>query len=436
MPASATVRVRDLLAVRPYSWLLAAAIQSQVGNQLARVALAVLVYDRTGSPAATSIVFAMTILPAVVGGLTLGHLADRLSRRDVMAVCDVVRLVAFTVMGAVDLPIGWLYAVLAVAVFLSAPFGPAQAAVVPRLVGEDRYVAASGLLRSCDQAAALVGYGVGGALVAALGTGSALVIDAATFALSVLIVRFTLPRDSAAARSRAAARSTAQASMRSVARLVLADRRLRLLVPVACLVGWYVVPEGLAAPYAAQLGGGALAVGALLACFTAGAAVGGLLVVPRMPQKSRERFMGPLAVAAGAPLAVCWAGPPLAASMLLWFVSGVACCFVLIATATYSLGVPDAVRGTAIGLAGSLLLAAQGVAALIGGALADLWSASAAIGICAVAGMLSAALLALRWQSVRRVRTIDGSDAAAVQPTLGPVLNGRLPVPSPVERRA
>ena len=70
-------------------WL--AQFLSVIGDQLARVALAVLVYDRTHSALLAAVTFVVSIVPAFIGGVTLAWLADRYPRRAVMIACDVIR---------------------------------------------------------------------------------------------------------------------------------------------------------------------------------------------------------------------------------------------------------------------------------------------------------------------------------------------------------
>ena len=61
---------------------------SVAGDQLARVALTLLVFDQTRSALLAAVAFAASVVPAFVGGLTLSGLADRWPRRRVMIVCD------------------------------------------------------------------------------------------------------------------------------------------------------------------------------------------------------------------------------------------------------------------------------------------------------------------------------------------------------------
>ena len=76
---------------REFRRLWIADAQSLVGDQLARVALSILVFEQTRSGLATALVYALTFLPAVVGNILLGSLADRFPRRDVLVIGDLAR---------------------------------------------------------------------------------------------------------------------------------------------------------------------------------------------------------------------------------------------------------------------------------------------------------------------------------------------------------
>lgn len=69
----------------------AAEALSVVGDQLARVALALVVFDRTSSASLTALTYALTFAPSVLGGFFLSGLADRFPRRAVIVATDVVR---------------------------------------------------------------------------------------------------------------------------------------------------------------------------------------------------------------------------------------------------------------------------------------------------------------------------------------------------------
>jgi len=81
-------------------------------------------------------------------------------------------------------------------------------------------------------------------------------------------------------------------------RLVFGDPALRMLVGLAWLAAFYEVPEGIAAPYAGSLKGGAVAAGLLLATSQAGAAITSPLFTKKLGPLTRLKWMGPMAVLA------------------------------------------------------------------------------------------------------------------------------------------
>ena len=72
---------RDVFAVSEFRALWLAQILSVAGDQLARVALTWLVFERTRSSLLAALTFVVSIVPTFVGGLTLSGLADRYPRR-------------------------------------------------------------------------------------------------------------------------------------------------------------------------------------------------------------------------------------------------------------------------------------------------------------------------------------------------------------------
>src|SRR5436190_16773362 len=82
---------REVLGIREFRSLWAAELLSVIGDQLARVALAVLVFNRTSSASLTALTYALTFAPAVLGGALLSGLADRFPRRLVLVSTDLLR---------------------------------------------------------------------------------------------------------------------------------------------------------------------------------------------------------------------------------------------------------------------------------------------------------------------------------------------------------
>ena len=116
----------SLLRNREYVGLLLSSLVSMIGDQLAAVALTVLVFERTNSPLLASATYAATFLPVVIGAPLLGGLADRMPRRRVLVAADLIRAGLFGVMALPGLPIWLLLGILVLAVTVEAPWSAAR----------------------------------------------------------------------------------------------------------------------------------------------------------------------------------------------------------------------------------------------------------------------------------------------------------------------
>ena len=389
--------------VREFTSLWAAELFSIFGDQLARVALAVLVYGRTQSALWAAVVYALTFLPALVGGVLLSWLADRYRRRAVMVGADLARAALVAAMALPGLPLWALCGLLVVVVLLGSPFTAAQGALLPDVLPGDLYERGLAVRQMTSQAAQLVGFAGGGVLVAAISPGLALVGDAVTFLLSAALIRIGV-----ANRPRATAARDAAGSVRAVITSIATDPRRRVLVLLAWLVGWYVVPEALAAPYADQLGAGPAVVGVLMAADPLGSVLGAWLFVRYVPAHHRARLVGVLAVGAGIPLVLCAFRPGLVLTFALWSLSGAASTAYLLQTQTgFVRATPDAERGRAIGVAASGIIAAQGLAVFVGGVLADLWDPATATAVAGATGALCSLACAVAWRRANQPPAAD-----------------------------
>ncbi|GAA2614922.1 MFS transporter [Actinomadura fulvescens] len=436
-PPEAQATYREVFAVGEFRALWLAQVLSFVGDQLAQVALAVLVYQATDSAMLTALTYALTYIPPIVGGPVLSGLADLFPRRTVMVVCDLLRMGLVGLMALQAMPFWTLCVAVFLTVLLGAPFSAARAALLPDVLDGDKYVAGSAINNITHQATQMLGFLAGGAIVAVVGTYEALAIDSVTFGASALVLVIGLRR-------RPATKEREKESLglwrgtRDGARLVFGDPRLRLLVLFAWLCGFYVIPEGLAAPYAATFGGGALTVGLLMSAMPTGMVIGAFLFSRFVRPTNRIRVMGWMAMLACAPLIGAAAHPPLWAVMLLWAVSGVGSAYQLAANAAFVAAVPPSGRGQAFGLAQSGILAGQGVGILIAGAGAQVLGVEAVVALAGALGLSVAAMLSLTWNKVRgnviaEMHNRPGQrapDPAPASPDPAPATSGAAPAVS------
>ena len=399
---------REVFAVREFRALWLAQLLSVAGDQLARVAMTVLVFDRTHSALWTALTYAVTFLPWVIGGLALSGLADRRPRQQVMVACDVARTVLVCLMALVSLkapPAAALWIMVTLLFFvtlLDSPFKSARSAVMPDVLPGERYVLGTAVTQTTLQVGMVSGFALGGLVVAVLGVRAALLADAATFAASAALVRFCVQQRPAAAHA-AAGRLSQFAEMAAGVRLVFGDRTLRTLMLLGWLVAFYVVPMGLAAPFAASFHTSLpipVSTGLVFAAGPFGTALGAVVLGRLVPPASRQRLIGPLATAACGLLLLCWLQPEMIAALMIIAGSGACASYQLAANAAFVAAVPPDRRGQAFGLANGGMQVSQGLWIVLAGAAAssNAISPATAIAISGGLGTVLAAALTISWR--------------------------------------
>ena len=382
-----------VFAISEFRALWLAQVLSVAGDQLARVALTLLVYDRTHSALLAAVTFAASVVPAFIGGMTLSGLADRLPRRRVMIACDLLRVVLVAVMAVSGIPIAVLVVLLFLVTLVGAPFLSARAALYPDILTGDLYVLGTAVTMTTMQLAQVLGFAVGGAVVGFFGVRVSLLIDAATFALSALITCIWV-RSWPAVQPMAARASRAGGSLLAGLRLVFTSPALRIPMLLGWLAAFYNIPEGVSAPLSAALGGGAVAVGFILAAPALGATVGAIAFSRFAAPATRVRWMSPLAVLACGVLVLFVFRPPLPVALALLALSGIFDCYQLAANASFVAATPARQRSQAFGIAQGGMSLGQGVAIVVAGAAAERYAPNLVIAAGGAAGAVAAVAIA------------------------------------------
>ena len=375
---------RSLFSERQFTALFIAQAISLTGDQLARVAIATLVFTETGSAFLTALVYAVTYLPWLVGGPLLGGLADRLPRRAVMVSCQLTSAVLVALMAVPGMPLIALAALLFVVILAESPFLSARASLLVDVLPDDRYVLASAMNQLTIQAAQVVGFAAGGALIRLIGPRDALLVNALSFLVSAVLVRFGVRVHGAIVSVQL---GNSWERMKTGAKVVFGDPRLRGLVLLGWLATFWVVPEGLAAPYAK---GDSTAIGLLLASQPIGSVVGGVVLSRLVRPATRLEVMGWLAVMSCLPLVFFFTTPPLPLAVGLLVISGIGTTYNLPANAAFMQALPAERRGQAFGLVSAGLVAGQGISIALAGACAELTSPGVVIGVAGVLGVAAA----------------------------------------------
>jgi Major Facilitator Superfamily len=236
--------------------------------------------------------------------------------------------------------------------------------------------------------------------IAVLDPHKTLSIDAATFAVSAVILAAGVRSRPAPARPGGTRASLWSVSADGV-RIVFGSRLLLTLLLFGWLAGFYIVPEGLAAPYARSLRGNTLTVGLLMAAVPLGMVIGAFLLGRVAAPSARIRMMGWLVVLSCAPLIGSAWSPPLWAVLALRTLAGAGGAYQLAAAAAFVQALRPDTRARAFGVAQSGLYAVQGLGILAGGAVAQLIGAPLAVGLAGLVGLTAATMLATSWTHLR-----------------------------------
>lgn len=408
------------LTVRPFRALLAAQTLSSLGDELARLALAVLVFARTGSPVLTAATFAVSFLPWLLLGPRLATLGDRFPRRGVLIGCDLVRAVLAVALATQGLPIPVLLALVALLTAAEPPFDATRAALLADLLEGEDYVAGQALMQSVVAVLTVAGYGVGGVVVAAVGAHGAFLLDAASFLASAALL-LALPATSRPATQEAPGRDEDVGGRRSGRRsgwtVVREDPRVRwLLVLTAGTSMFDVVPVGLVVPWAVSLGGGSRTAGLLAAAAPLGAVMSALVLVRALGARRRLQAVPWLAAGSVAVLGLALLRPPTVAALALLLVSGCCSGYSLVANQLFVQAVPGQQRAAAFGVAGSVLVGAQGLGLLLAGAAAEFVSPSVVVGVAGVLGTGWVLALGLRRPELDSLLPAPAGLAASAPP--------------------
>ncbi|MGN6332327.1 MAG: MFS transporter [Motilibacteraceae bacterium] len=412
--AGRTVRLVDVLRHREVAGLVSGQVLSDWGDQIARVALAMLILREYDSALLAALVFAVSYAPGMLGAALLGPLADRLPRREVLVACDVARgllLVVLALLSVRGAPVLLLLAVLLVAQLIEAPFTSARRALLADLLPDPaRYYAAEGLMRVLHQADQAVGFVLGGAVVALVGAESGLLLDAVSFGVSAVLVLALVRRRPAALNSSPGLRGFV-AELAEGGRLVRHDARRRALL----LVGWgstvfLAAPEGAGLAYARAHGGGALAGGLLLAALPLGAAIGAAVILRRPPAEQLGLVL-PLAVTGATVLLGAAVDPPVAVAVVLWAVSGACQGFMLTLIATLVMITPAEARGRVNGLASAGFATAGAASFALAGWLSDRTTPAFAVTLAGVLGLAVLGLAARAWPEAALRRAVLSAEA-------------------------
>ena len=400
---------------RDFRALFLASVISLGGDWFLWVAITNLIYDATGKAIFVGLAILAQEFSFFVGSPIGGYLADRLDRKKLMIVCDLVRALTCIAFLFVAQDRIWLaYVLLPVLAGFAAPFDPAFSAATPNLVDRKDLATANALNGSLWGTMLAVGAALGGLISQVFGANAAFLVDSGSFLVSAALPssihrRFSEPQEEHEDRP-----GMVEATSETWA-FAKRDRRVLALLIVKFGFG---AAAGLLAliPVVAKgvYHAGGIGLGLLMAARGIGALIGPFL---------GHRIAGPghrrLFPAIGLALAVfglAYVGLGFAPS--LWIAALTICVAHLGGgsqwmLSTYGLQVlaPDHVRGRIFGFDYMLVTLSLSISAVIASALADAITVQRAISILGGVALLWAIVWLFLIRGVRRMGLEGAAEA-------------------------
>jgi MFS family permease len=417
----------------PMGALLTANLISQAGNGIALLAVPWYVHQTTGSATRTGVAAAAGIAAYVVGGFFGGPFADRFDRKYVSMVSDALSGLMILLIPVLDRT-GYLsFPLLILLVFLSAlldsPGTAARFAVVPSVAVAARVSTerANGLIYATGSAAEVAGPMLAGLLLAVSSVSTALVIDAATYFASLVLVLFFLPR------------GLGRESHLDEDAVTKIDFRaglayIRKPTPVRAIALSNVATNFTGAPlftvimvaYLANRHNGGLSLGAVVAVGGIGMTVGAL-AYSKWSEKIPRRLGFLVGFAAfGAQYWLLAFEPPVVAVLVIFAVRGLlSSVYNPIADTVIQERVPSNLLGTVYGTMSSISITGEPLGLLVGGVLVQHFGTTTTIVCCAVIYSVMFLLLTAS-RSLRDLKKPEGAQAAGLARSYGaPEPDGR-----------
>ncbi len=384
---------------------------SALGDAVSFTALPLLVLALTGSGLMMGIVGALEMLPDLLFGMVAGALADRSDRRRMMFLADLGRA-ALTALIPISVLLGG--PTLAVILIVTAPmsvlrsfFLAGYTASVPVLVGRSQLARANSIFEAVYSFGFIIGPAIAGILAATIGAGLTLAIDAASFALSSLVLAF-MDRDLRAPTDRLPA--SLAADIREGIDYIVRHPLLRSMILFWGLVSITTAPlvTALAVHVTRDLGYEETILGLVLTAYGIGTVIGALVAA-----RVSRRPVGPSLLGGtfltGVLLFAISRTSEVPVMLGVAVIAGMAQSVVLVTyLTTRSNHAPDALLGRVGSTARTISLGLQPIGMLAGGVLIDLSSGSATIAVMGI-GLIVLTLAFVPVRALRRANVMPAT---------------------------
>ena len=383
--------LRELVRDKNFARVWGARAVSDLGDWTYTLAVVTTLVDRKAAPYVFAALLIAQVGPAAISGALGGPLIDKFSRKRVMIVADVARFFAVASLLVVpDITLPHLYVVAGCIGLFGALFGPSLKASLPNLVPERRLVAANAILLGTFHTAIMVGPVIGAMIASAWGPELALGMNAASFAISaLLIVGVRIVRTEPPTKS-------------SPMRALVEGFRYTLATPLArgvmLIIGLVMVAAALRTPLEPlfilhTLAESPAALGLATGAWGLGMVIGSGVAPSLAARWPRERLLTISLVAVGLAVLISAQASSLNPVLGLWLVAGLGNAVAVISyQSLLQERTPDRLRGRIVAASEAVLDSALIVGALLAGSLGAALGVRGAFAVSGAVFLLTAVL--------------------------------------------
>lgn len=392
----------QVLKNRNFSLLFAGQTVSLIGNSMYTIAFMWMIYSLTKHSALSalwmSLVPVANTIPQVFIAPLAGVMVDRWSKRISMIVSDILRMCLVTVVFVLGLAHATRVWELILVAFLisviSTVFAPSQVVLVRHMLPSEQLLAANATNKAGETIAQLVGPLLGGFIASAFNLNIAVLLDAGTFAISVLtLLSMRVPEP--ARERQPISLSSIYRDIRGGAQVIFSTPLPRTLTPFLLVYNFLVVAIENILIYrfvGGVLHGGTRAVGLVLSSMAGGELTGSFFVSWVSSKVSQGRLAGLSMMMASLSLALFPLSRSIYVVSALWFLGGL---FTIMLNISFFTGIQQTIPSASLGRAWALLIAAfnsvSPVANLVFGTLASVLPVAPIISVLGVGGIITGA---------------------------------------------
>jgi CRP-like cAMP-binding protein/predicted MFS family arabinose efflux permease len=176
---------------RNFTWLWSGQLVSTIGDSLMSLAASIFIFRETGSALSVGLMLVATAAPSMLVGLIAGVYVDRMDRKRIMIVANLLQAVLVVLIPfLITVHIAWLYIIVAIISAIGQFFTPAQESVLPEVATDEELAAANSFMAISSFGSTAIGFAASGLLASQFPLEWAFYIDGLTFVLSAIFIFF------------------------------------------------------------------------------------------------------------------------------------------------------------------------------------------------------------------------------------------------------